>query len=87
MSAQQQKPTQRTRGAPEAKRAAAKAGQPDAAERLSRISMAAYFIAERRGFSPGHELDDWLAAEAEINGSATPSTVTSIEISRSGRTS
>jgi hypothetical protein len=30
------------------------------------IALAAYFIAEKRGFEPGRELDDWLAAEAEI---------------------
>ena len=30
------------------------------------ISAAAYFRAERRNFEPGHELDDWLDAEAEI---------------------
>lgn len=33
-----------------------------------RIAEAAYFHAEQRGFAPGHELDDWLAAEAEIVG-------------------
>jgi hypothetical protein len=27
---------------------------------------AAYYHAERRGFERDHELDDWLAAEAEI---------------------
>lgn len=31
-----------------------------------RISQRAYEIAERRGFSPGQELDDWLAAEREV---------------------
>lgn len=31
------------------------------------IAEAAYFRAERRGFEAGHELDDWLAAEAEID--------------------
>lgn len=31
------------------------------------IARAAYFRAERRGFAPGHELDDWLGAEAEID--------------------
>jgi len=31
------------------------------------ISDAAYFRAQRRGFEPGHELEDWLAAEAEID--------------------
>jgi hypothetical protein len=37
------------------------------------IAEAAYFIAEARGFGPGCELDDWLAAEREIDrrGSAT----------------
>jgi hypothetical protein len=28
--------------------------------------MAAYFRAERRGFAPGYEIEDWLAAEAEV---------------------
>ena len=32
------------------------------------IAAAAYFRAERRGFEPGHELEDWLAAEAEVSG-------------------
>jgi hypothetical protein len=32
------------------------------------ISEAAYYRAQRRGFAPGRELDDWLAAEAEISG-------------------
>jgi hypothetical protein len=29
-----------------------------------RIRVAAYYLAERRGFVSGHELEDWLAAEA-----------------------
>lgn len=36
------------------------------AERLRMIEMAAYFRAERRGFAPGNEFEDWVAAEAEI---------------------
>ena len=31
------------------------------------IEMAAYYIAERRGFAPGNLLDDWVQAEAEID--------------------
>lgn len=31
------------------------------------IAEAAYLNAERRGFAPGHALDDWLIAENEIN--------------------
>jgi hypothetical protein len=30
------------------------------------IETVAYFHAEQRGFEPGHELEDWLAAEAEV---------------------
>jgi hypothetical protein len=31
------------------------------------IAKLAYLKAERRGFAPGHELDDWLAAEEEVD--------------------
>jgi hypothetical protein len=30
------------------------------------IRRIAYLFAERRGFIPGHEADDWLAAEREV---------------------
>jgi Protein of unknown function (DUF2934) len=30
------------------------------------IARAAYLRAQQRGFEPGHEVEDWLAAEAEI---------------------
>ena len=30
------------------------------------IAERAYYKAERRGFAPGFELDDWLAAEREV---------------------
>jgi hypothetical protein len=36
-------------------------------ERHRLIAEAAYLIAKQRGFSPGHNLSDWLAAEEEIN--------------------
>jgi Protein of unknown function (DUF2934) len=35
--------------------------------REARIAEAAYWRAERRGFSGGQELDDWLAAEKEVD--------------------
>lgn len=35
--------------------------------REARIAEAAYWRAERRGFSAGQELDDWLAAEREVD--------------------
>ncbi|MDB6083835.1 MAG: hypothetical protein JWN43_1716 [Gammaproteobacteria bacterium] len=31
------------------------------------IEVGAYLRAERRNFEPGHEVEDWLAAEAEVN--------------------
>jgi hypothetical protein len=31
------------------------------------IAAAAYFIAQRRGFSPGREMDDWLTAENDVD--------------------
>jgi Protein of unknown function (DUF2934) len=35
--------------------------------RRALIAEAAYLRAERRGFAPGHETEDWLAAEAEVD--------------------
>jgi len=31
------------------------------------IARAAYYFSQQRGFAPGHELDDWLAAESKID--------------------
>jgi hypothetical protein len=36
-------------------------------ERHEMIARAAYYRSQRRGFAPGLELDDWLAAEQDIN--------------------
>ncbi|MGH9643088.1 MAG: DUF2934 domain-containing protein [Terriglobales bacterium] len=30
------------------------------------IARAAYFLAEARGFEPGHEFDDWFSAEQQV---------------------
>ena len=35
-------------------------------KRLAMITEAAYFMAEKRGFIAGHEMDDWLEAEKKI---------------------
>ena len=35
-------------------------------DKLSRIAVLAYYKAEARGYEPGHEMQDWLDAEAEI---------------------
>ncbi len=31
------------------------------------VRRLAYLLAERRGFEPGHETEDWLAAEREVS--------------------
>jgi hypothetical protein len=36
-------------------------------DRTACIAEAAYLIAERRGFAPGHELEDWLKAENQVD--------------------
>lgn len=35
--------------------------------RRRKVEEAAYYLAQKRGFSPGYEMQDWLAAEAEID--------------------
>jgi len=39
--------------------------EPEARDAM--IAEAAYFRSAHRGFEPGHEVDDWLAAESEID--------------------
>ena len=36
--------------------------------RLQRIALKAYERFEARGYMHGHALEDWLAAEAEVDG-------------------
>jgi DUF2934 family protein len=54
----------------ERKRDVARPAAPQAEAEIAghqvKVALAAYFIAEKRGFEPGHELEDWLAAEAQI---------------------
>jgi hypothetical protein len=57
------------------RRAAAAAAAPaaeqpnfvDPPQRAMLIARAAYFRAMNRGFAPGDEVADWLAAEAEVD--------------------
>lgn len=52
---------------PEQPRGASKPAQTPGGEiRYRWIAHAAYLRAEKRGFAPGHEIDDWLAAEADF---------------------
>jgi Protein of unknown function (DUF2934) len=41
-------------------------------DRTALIAQAAYLRAEQRGFWPGNELDDWLAAEKEVDAMLAP---------------
>jgi len=36
-------------------------------QRRAMIAEGAYLRAEKRGFAPGHENEDWLAAESEVD--------------------
>ena len=48
--------------------AAAPVNFDPASSREALIATAAYYRAEKRGFLPGHEAEDWLAAEREVDG-------------------
>lgn len=62
------KSSARPAAAPAAAPAAGERARPiDAERRRAMIAQAAYFRAEKRGFAPGAELQDWLEAEAEID--------------------
>ncbi len=50
-----------------------------AAAREAAIAREAYYRAERRGFAAGYELDDWLAAETEVDGNGPIDILGSIE--------
>lgn len=41
--------------------------EPSLVDKSCLVSERAYYKAEARGFEPGHELEDWLAAEAEVD--------------------
>lgn len=52
---------------PERPKREAEAAPVDAQTRHEMIAVAAYRLAECRGFAAGCELDDWCCAEAEID--------------------
>ena len=49
------------------KKAAHRAAPVSAEKRLEMIATAAYYIAERHGFTPGREASDWQIAERQID--------------------
>jgi len=61
-------PKRATRKKPVAKRSTPAVAHFVAHEqRAALIAEAAYFRAEKRGFAPGHDTEDWLQAEAEVD--------------------
>lgn len=62
----EKKTAEKTAEKPPLMPAAARRTSPKADKCWESIALAAYFKAEARGFEPGGELDDWLAAEAEF---------------------
>lgn len=61
-AAAEKKPSKRVAPAPARRKSEI---SPD--QRRYHVELAAYFMAERHGFTPGREEEDWLAAEAEID--------------------
>jgi Protein of unknown function (DUF2934) len=63
-------PARAKSSAPRVRKPSAKPATPvEVSEDVRRgmIAEGAYLRAERRGFAPGHEAEDWLAAEAEVD--------------------
>jgi len=63
------KPAAKKTSAPKTKMLPSTAPAPvfSAEQRNHYVSIAAFYIAERRGFTLGNPVDDWLAAEAEVD--------------------
>ncbi len=72
-SAEVHETTETRAPSPQSKRTRAAQPKPAARARVlpenrrAMIAEAAYLRAERRGFIPGHEEEDWLAAEEEVD--------------------
>lgn len=76
-STRTESPQPAEKAAPRRRAAPAKAAAPAASAatrvtvseeaRRAMIAEAAYLRAERRGFAPGNEEEDWLAAEEEVD--------------------
>jgi hypothetical protein len=51
-----------------------RAPNPDPERRRAMVAEAAYYRAEQRGFAPGYELEDWFAAEGDVDSRNTTAT-------------
>ena len=57
----------RVKGLSEKTRLSLFGNQVSAQEREAMIRESAYYLAEKRGFTPGGEIDDWAAAELDVD--------------------
>jgi len=60
------KPLKTAAGAAAEKLAPVSADEARAEKLHDMVAVAAYYLAERRNFEAGHELEDWLTAEAQV---------------------
>jgi Protein of unknown function (DUF2934) len=52
---------------PESIRWTQTAHERSAALRRDRIALGAYYISEARGFAPGHDAENWLLAQTQVD--------------------
>lgn len=60
------KTTQRSSPQPADPKTSSSTVSPTAEQRRAMIAETAYSLAQSRGFVPGYEVEDWLAAEATV---------------------
>jgi len=53
-------------------------GDPDS-EWRKMVSEAAYYIAQKRNFAPGSEIEDWLQAETQVEFEIAQRRLTNVE--------
>jgi hypothetical protein len=52
---------------------------PSTDQRRELIAVTAYYLAEKRGFESGHDLEDWMAAEAIVRADLGPARQTDVD--------
>jgi hypothetical protein len=52
---------------------------PSTDPRRELIAVTAYYLAEKRGFESGHDLEDWMSAEAIVSADLGPARRTDVD--------
>lgn len=63
---QKKRIVEKTKAEPNVKAKTTRSSKKNETDLNFKVAMCAYYKAEARGFAPGFEMQDWLAAEAEI---------------------